>query len=214
MVLTDILLLVGAYLLGSIPTSVWVGRWACGIDIREHGSGNAGATNTVRVLGYKWGVPVLLFDILKGFLAVKLNTFASLLAGTEGFDGFSILLGILAVVGHIWPVFAKFKGGKGVATILGVVMAMQLLPTLIAFVVFMAVLIATRYVSVGSMLASLSYPISVYFLEPNATWPLVVFSFAVPVLLIFTHRANVKRLLEGKENKADFLFKKKKEDDK
>jgi len=210
MAITDYFLLIAAYLLGSIPTSVWVGRWACGIDIREHGSGNAGATNTVRVLGYKWGIPVLLFDILKGFLAVSLIHYSSLIQNTVLYDGYSIILGILAVIGHIWPVFAKFKGGKGVATILGVVMALQIIPTLIAFVIFMAILLTTRYVSIGSMIASLSYPLSVYLFELNTTWPLIVFSFAVPALLIFTHRANINRLLKGTENKADFLFKKKK----
>lgn len=211
MITTDYLLLIFAYLLGSIPTSVWVGKWACGIDIREHGSGNAGATNTVRVLGYKWGIPVLLFDILKGFLAVSLIQLSSIIPETELYHGFSIILGIMAVVGHIWPIFANFKGGKGVATILGVVMAMQLLPTLIAFAVFILILLTTRYVSVGSILASISYPISVFFLNLGTTWPLVVFSIAVPLLLIFTHRANIKRLWNGNENKADFLFKKKKE---
>jgi glycerol-3-phosphate acyltransferase PlsY len=209
MTIFDILLLPMAYLIGSIPTAIWVGRFSHGIDIREHGSGNAGATNTIRVLGYKWGIPVLIFDIFKGFLAVFLIHLSSLTPDSNVKDGFSIILGVLAVCGHIWPVFAGFRGGKGVATIFGVILALQLIPTLIAIVVFLVCLFITKYVSVSSMVAGVSFPVSVYFVHGYSSWPLMAFSFVVPILLIYTHRKNIKRLRNGEEGKADFIFGKK-----
>jgi acyl phosphate:glycerol-3-phosphate acyltransferase len=209
MTIIDFLLIPLAYLVGSIPTAVWVGRFSHGIDIREHGSGNAGATNTIRVLGYKWGIPVLIFDVFKGFIAVSLVHLSSLAGGSDAKDGFSIILGILAVCGHIWPAFAGFRGGKGVATIFGVILALQLIPTLIAIGVFLICLIICKYVSVSSMVAGLSFPVSMYFVHGYSSWPLTLFSFVVPALLIYTHRKNIKRLRNGKEGKADFIFGKK-----
>jgi glycerol-3-phosphate acyltransferase PlsY len=204
-----VVVIVLAYLLGSIPTAVWVGKIFHGIDVREHGSGNAGATNTIRVLGYKSGIPVLIIDMLKGYIAVTLSDFFAQSFSEHSFSGLQILLGIIAVVGHIWPLFAGFKGGKGVATMFGVLMALQIYPTLIGIAVFLICLFITRYVSVSSMAAGISFPISVYFIEGFQLWPLTIFALLIPFLFIYTHWSNIQRLRKGEESKADFLFKKK-----
>lgn len=196
-----------AYLTGAIPTSVWVGKIFFNIDIREHGSGNAGATNMMRVLGVKTGLPVLLFDIFKGWLAVK---YASLLkVYPEGISELMLLsigLGVIAVIGHIYPVYAGFRGGKGVASIFGVLLALNLLATLCAAGVFFLSLFITRYVSVSSMLAGISFPIWIVFIFSTDFLSLKIFSVLVALLLIITHKSNIKRLIKGEENRADFLF--------
>ena len=159
-VLFHILTLLGAYLLGAIPTSVWIGRHFFNIDIREHGSGNAGATNTIRVLGLKVGIPVLIIDVLKGFAAVNLIHLTDYYIPQSGdFISFQLLLGIAAIIGHIFPVYVGFKGGKGVATLFGIVLAIDPLPTLICIGIFVITLIITKYVSLSSMIAGFSFPI-------------------------------------------------------
>lgn len=191
-----------AYLLGSIPTAVWYGRVFHGVDIRNHGSGNAGATNSLRVLGKKAGVIVLLIDLLKGYLAVSL---ASVIIQHSDFQpvGYIVpLLGLAVVIGHIFPVFAQFKGGKGVATSLGVILAIHPFATLICVILFLLIVFATKYVSLGSMLGALAFPVQlvsgIWGLQPTT---IVIFGFVLAVLLIITHRENVKRLLAGNENK-------------
>ncbi len=199
-------LIVIAYLLGSIPTSVWVGKWFYHIDIREHGSGNAGATNTIRVLGWKAGLPVFLFDIAKGFVAVMLVSFTSLEPQTNSKIIFQLILGFTALLGHVFPVFASFKGGKGVATLLGVVLALSPLFAILAFFVFIIVLLLTHYVSVGSMLAGISYTLMIWI--SSSPLSLKIASLFMALALIATHRKNIKRLINKTENKATFLFKK------
>lgn len=191
-----------AYLLGSIPTAVWYGRVFHGVDIRNHGSGNAGATNSLRVLGKKAGVIVLLIDLLKGYLAVSLT---SIIIQNSDFQpvGYIVpLLGLAVVMGHIFPVFAQFKGGKGVATSLGVILAIHPLATLICVILFLLIVFATKYVSLGSMLGALAFPVQLvsgfWGLQPTT---IVIFGFILAVLLIITHHENVKRLLAGNENK-------------
>jgi glycerol-3-phosphate acyltransferase PlsY len=197
-----------AYLLGSIPTAVWVGKAFHGIDVREHGSGNAGATNVMRVLGVKTGVPVLLLDMLKGWFAVYLIHFQSTVAiQTESWILSSIVLGVFAVIGHIYPVFAGFRGGKGVATIAGVCFALHPLAMLSALAVFIVVLLIWKYVSLGSMIAGLSFPLWIIFVYRSAYQSLWIFAIIAACLLIFTHRKNIKRLREHTEGKATFLFK-------
>lgn len=193
-----------AYILGSIPSAVWIGTRFYGVDVREHGSKNAGATNTLRVLGPKAAIPVFALDFIKGFVAVMLVHFSDFTPGTAQFVNFQLLLGALAVVGHIAPIFAGFRGGKGVATLAGIGVALSPQAALLAIAIFAVVFIASRYVSVGSMTAGISYPIIVHLLEPNAPTPLVIFSNIVAVLLIFTHRKNIKRLFKGEENKISF----------
>jgi glycerol-3-phosphate acyltransferase PlsY len=197
-----------AYLTGAIPTSVWAGKIFHSIDIREHGSGNAGASNSMRVLGLKIGIPVLVFDVFKGWFAVNYaNLFHLYQGGTEARINISIVLGILAVAGHIFPVYAGFRGGKGVATIFGVLFALQPLPTLCAAGVFILFLLLFRIFSVGSMVAGLSFPLWIILVfRSDFTW-LNVFSIVVAVLLIITHRRNIGRLIRGEENRATFLFK-------
>lgn len=200
-VMEVLLLLIVAYLLGSIPTSVWIGKYFYGIDIREHGSGNAGATNTFRVLGKKPGIIVLLIDIIKGSLAVSLSyIFEDSLPANEFVD-IEIGLAIAAVFGHIFPVFAGFRGGKGVATLLGATVIITPISCAFALVVFLIVLFSTRYVSLSSMLAGISYPIILHFILNNQQKTLTIYSILIAVLLIITHRKNIRRLLSKTESK-------------
>jgi len=203
----NIFIIIGAYLLGSIPSAVWIGKAAKGVDVREHGSKNAGATNTMRVLGVKTGIPVLLIDICKGYAAVTLALFSPTFDPlTNAFVNFQLVLGAAAVLGHVFPVFAGFRGGKGVATIVGVLLALHWQATLIAIAVFLITLLISHYVSLGSLIMGLSFPISVICIFKTDSISLKIFSVAVSILLLVTHRKNISRLLKGKENKATFLF--------
>ncbi len=210
----QILMILAAYLLGAIPTSIWIGKRFYNIDIREHGSGNAGATNTIRVLGWKPGIPVLLFDIFKGWLAVNLIYFSRFYSPeSDAFVNFQILLGVSATLGHIFPVYARFKGGKGVSTLVGIVLAIDPLTTLICFCIFVLILLITKYVSLSSLIAGISFPILVILVFRTSIISLIIFSVSVAILLIFTHRKNIIRLLKGEESKADFLrIRRKKQD--
>ncbi|HON18828.1 MAG TPA: glycerol-3-phosphate 1-O-acyltransferase PlsY [Salinivirgaceae bacterium] len=196
-----------SYLLGSIPTAVWIGKSFYGIDVRQHGSGNAGATNTFRVLGKRPGIVVLLIDVLKGFAAVVVAGEIMHLAGIDELSWIKIVAGLVAVVGHIFPIFAQFKGGKGVATILGAVFGINPLASLIALIVFSIILITTHYVSLGSILASMTFPLIVFFIQHEPSIWMKSFSIFVPIMMILTHRPNIERLRHGKENKT-YIFKK------
>jgi len=211
MTLTNIILLLSAYLLGSIPSAVWIGKYFFKIDVREYGSGNAGATNTFRVLGKKAGIPVLLIDVLKGFFAVKLAYFQTSIVHDVQYNPFMNLmlaLGIAALLGHIFPVFAAFRGGKGIATLLGIVFAVMWQAALIAVGLFLVVLIISKYVSLGSMLAGLAFPLLIIFVFEDQALSLKVFSAVISVLVLVTHQKNITRLIQGVENKS-YLFKKK-----
>lgn len=201
-------LLLGAYLLGSIPTAVWWGKRYYGIDVREFGSGNAGATNTFRVLGKKAGIPVLFIDILKGTAAVLLAHLSSYPFDSTEFVSLELGLGIAALVGHVFPVFAGFRGGKGVATILGVVICLTPLSSLLVLAVFLTVLLATKYVSLSSMTAGVSFPIFLNLVLKNQNQTLMIFSLFVAGLLIVTHKKNISRLLKRQESKVDLFAKK------
>ena len=199
-------LIIGAYLIGSIPTAVWWGKRYYGIDVREFGSGNSGATNTFRVLGKKAGIPVLAIDILKGTLAVLLAHLSPYIYDTNPFVNIELGLGIAALIGHIFPIYAGFRGGKGVATILGVVICLTPLTSLMILFVFLTVLLTTRFVSLSSMLAGISYPIFLNVVLKNANETLMVYSVLVAVLLIITHKKNIVRLFKRQESKV-ILFK-------
>ncbi len=208
--LWNAVILLFAYLLGSVPNAVWIGRFFFNTDVREHGSKNAGSTNTIRVLGYKAGLPVLLLDILKGFLAVKLIYFTFYyIPATGEYINFQLLLGLAVIIGHIFPVFANFRGGKGVATLIGVILAIDPVSTVICIGVFLVTLIITKYVSLSSMIAGLSFPILVIVVFNTTTSSLVIFSLIVFVLLLFTHQKNIERLVRREESKANFLFRRK-----
>jgi glycerol-3-phosphate acyltransferase PlsY len=203
-----ILLLFGAYLLGSIPTAVWWGKRYYGIDVREFGSGNSGATNTFRVLGKKAGIPVLVIDIFKGTVAVLLAHFAPFVFDTNEFVNLELGLGIAVLIGHVFPLFAGFRGGKGVATILGVVICLTPITSLLVLLVFMIVLLSTRYVSISSMTAGLSFPFFLNIVLKNQNQILLLFSVFVSILLIITHKKNISRLLKKQESKVDLFIKK------
>lgn len=195
----------GAYLLGSIPTAVWAGRWFFGIDVRDHGSGNAGATNVYRVLGARTAIAVLLIDALKGAAAVALGQLVRHLFTTgEWYIVFLFLLGLLALVGHVFPLFAGFRGGKGIATLAGIIMVLFPEAMLICLGVFLLVFFTTRYVSLGSMLSALAFPAVVLWVLPQPLLPEIVFSLVVAVFVPLTHKNNIRRLLSGQENRIRF----------
>ena len=197
-----------AYLLGSIPTAVWLGKAKYGIDVREHGSKNAGATNTFRVLGKKPGIVVLLIDILKGFIAV----FIPFLAGVGDWDSneliqVKLVCALMAVIGHVLPLFAGFKGGKGVATSLGVIIAVHPEAAAICVILFLIVFIASKFVSLGAIVAACSFPLTIIlYFKTDSVW-LIAFSLVLSAAVIYAHRKNITRLLNGEENRMN-LFKK------
>lgn len=194
-----------SYLVGSIPFGLLTARAVTGIDIRQHGSGNIGATNVGRVVGKKWGLAVLLFDALKGFLPV-------LLLPRLVYDGqcnhLNVMCGVFAILGHMFPVWLKFRGGKGVATALGViiVLANSYWVVLAAVGVFAATLLISRIVSLSSMLAAITFAAGQFVGLGSAafskdTWSLATFSLAVPLLIIIRHRGNLQRLIQGTESR-------------
>ncbi len=200
-----------AYHLGSIPTAVWVGQAWYGIDVREHGSHNAGATNTFRVLGRKPGIIVLAVDIVKGFIAVSLVKWVNIIFVMEHtFDEIvevQVVCAIAAILGHIFPVFAGFKGGKGVATSLGVIIGLEPLSAMICIVIFLIVLIISNYVSLGAIVVSFIFPAVVWWVTDKSSDVLFIFSVILSLAVIASHRKNIKRLIKGEENKMN-LFKK------
>ncbi|MGB3948854.1 MAG: glycerol-3-phosphate 1-O-acyltransferase PlsY [Bacteroidia bacterium] len=204
----NIILLFVAYLLGSIPTAVWVGKYFYNIDVREHGSGNAGATNVFRVLGKKAGIPVLIIDVLKGLFATLLSTYSNLENNNSELIHFQLCLGLAALIGHIFPVFASFKGGKGIATLLGIIIAIVPSAALIAISVFLITLIGSRIVSLSSMVAALAFPIIIIFIQKTNEIALVIFSISISIIVIITHRKNIVRLLKNEESKISFKSKK------
>ncbi|MEI6885639.1 MAG: glycerol-3-phosphate 1-O-acyltransferase PlsY [Bacteroidota bacterium] len=202
MIIIQILL---AYLIGSIPSAVWIGKAVYGIDVRQHGSGNAGATNVIRVLGYKAGIPVLLFDVFKGWLAV----FMTSLFPDQGFTPDQVVYieigaAVAAALGHVFPVFAGFRGGKGVGTMAGVGIALYPLALLIVLGIFIGVLAVSRYVSLSSCIAASAFPLIVVFVTGEHHAGLVILSVFVTVFVLFTHRSNIIRLINGEENKFNF----------
>lgn len=207
--LGNIGLLLFAYLLGSIPSAVWIGKLLHGIDVREYGSGNAGATNTFRVLGKKAGIPVLVFDILKGFLAVKLIWISGkFLPGTQQFVNFELTLAICALLGHIFPVFAGFRGGKGVATLLGILCGVHPHAAAICAVMFLITLLLTHYVSLSSMMAAITFPVAIMFIYNETIPSMNIFAMFVCILVLITHQKNIERLLRGEEAKVKLVRRK------
>ena len=173
------------------------------IDIREYGSGNAGATNTFRVLGPKWGSFVMLVDVTKGVLATSLYILMPYYLTNElARTNFMIVLGLVAVVGHIFPVFANFKGGKGVATLLGMALAIQPIVALLCLVVFLITLISTRFVSLSSMLAGIAFMVLILFIFKEKETMYRLFAVIVAVMVVITHQKNITRLIKGTENKV------------
>jgi glycerol-3-phosphate acyltransferase PlsY len=195
-------LLLLAYLLGSIPTSVWIGKRFFEIDVREFGSGNAGATNTFRVLGRDAGIPVLIIDILKGTAAVSLAYLSQFAPDSNEFVNLQLGLGVATLVGHIFPVFAGFRGGKGVATMVGIVVCITPVSCALSLAIFLIILLSSRIVSLSSMFAGIAFPFMLNLVMGNSNTILTAFSIIVAGLLIITHRKNIRRILRKEENKV------------
>lgn len=204
--MNELLLIVLAYLIGSIPTAVWVSKYFFDIDIRDYGSGNAGATNTFRVLGSRWGSFVMVIDIIKGVIATSLYIVLPYYMADEwARTNLMIGLGLSAVMGHIFPIWAGFRGGKGVATLLGMAVAIQPLVAVCCIGVFLLVLYLTRFVSLSSILAGISFMVFILFIF-NEKEPLYrIFAVLVALMVVLTHQKNISRILKGTESKVPIL---------
>lgn len=210
-----------SYLVGSIPNSIIISKLVKGIDIRNYGSGNAGGTNVFRVLGWKWGVLAIILDAFKGALAVivvaRLYLDSFPFTNITPFDDFTlvqIICGITAVIGHIWTVFAGFKGGKGIATALGFLLTIITVDMLLALIVFTLTVSLSRYISLGSLLAAVSVPLilivreNIFGVDIPGYHTILPFVTALTLLVIYTHRKNIDRLIKGSESKISFVKKK------
>lgn len=199
-----IILVVIAYLLGSIPSSVWIGKGFFKIDVREHGSKNAGATNTFRVLGPKAGTIVFILDALKGFAAAQLIVWSQIpVTNPDIIVGMQVGLGLGAFLGHVFPIFAGFRGGKGVATLFGVILGIHPWAALIAFGIFLVVFLISKYVSLGSLTAGVSFPLLLIFVFDSTPVSLTIFSILVAVLIVLTHQKNIGRLVRNEEKRIE-----------
>lgn len=198
--IVTILIIIAAYLLGSISSAVFIGKRFHGIDIREHGSKNAGATNVLRVLGRRAALPVFAIDVAKGFAAVMLYHFSPY-KGTDFEFYLKLILVASVVLGHIFPLFTGFRGGKGVATLTGSVLAIHPPAVLLCILTFFIILAITHYVSLSSMTAGVLFPVYVRYLFGVKEWNIFIFGCIVAALLIITHRKNIGRLIKGTESK-------------
>jgi acyl phosphate:glycerol-3-phosphate acyltransferase len=204
--MNELLVILVAYLIGSIPTAVWTSRYFFDIDIRDYGSGNSGATNTFRVLGSKWGTFVMIVDMIKAIVAVKLVFFLPYAFQDDLYlVNMQLGLGLAAVLGHIFPVWANFRGGKGVASLFGMVLGIQPNVALCCVGIFILVLFLTRWVSLSSILASVAFPIFILFIfnEPEHLYR--IFAVTVGMLVLLTHQKNIGRILKGSESKVPIL---------
>ena len=207
--LVFLLIVIASYLTGAFPTSFLLGKFFYNIDIRKYGSGNAGATNTFRVLGTMSGVIVLLLDILKGYVVVNYIYFIKTktlleIVNTDLFFQYQIIFGIAAVMGHIFPVYINFKGGKGIATILGILISLNLIAALYSCVVFLVILFLTKYVSLSSIIACFFYSVFILFVCESNIQSEKIFSIFLPFLSLITHRKNIRRLIKKEETKVKF----------
>lgn len=206
MIIAYILDAIIAYLLGSISFSVIFSKKIAGIDVREEGSKNAGTTNVLRTVGKKAAALTLICDILKGVIAVLIGYAISFITKDLNAALLVQIAGIFAIIGHTFPVFFKFKGGKGIATSLGILLLVNYQIGLICLVFWLIIVIFTRMVSLGSIMAAILFPVLTIFIAQNylVEGNYIIFGIVVPVLVVFNHRSNVKRILEGKENKLSF----------
>ena len=198
-----------SYLTGAFPSAVFIGKIFYKIDVREFGSGNAGATNTFRVIGKKAGLIVLLMDVFKGWIAVTyinyINNYSTLLeSNPELFFETQLAFGIAAVIGHLFPIYTGFRGGKGIATMLGVLIAIHPFSAILSFLMFLIVVLLTRYVSLASIIASFIFPLLIILIFKSDNSSLNLFAFFVPILSLITHQKNIERLLKRKETKINF----------
>tara|TARA_B100001059_G_C17762703_1_gene543779 strand:+ start:409 stop:1041 length:633 start_codon:yes stop_codon:yes gene_type:complete len=201
-----IILLILSYLTGAFPSAVWYGRTFYNVDVREYGSGNAGATNTFRVLGKNAGIPVLFMDVFKGWLSVN---YIFLINSSNAFSPEllfenQLAFGIAAVIGHLFPIYTGFRGGKGIATMLGLLIGLQPYAAFFSLIVFVIILFVFRYVSLASMIASLAFPFFVMIILSSTNEPLNLFAIFVPILSLITHQKNIERLIRKEETKVKF----------
>ena len=204
--MNEFLLIIVAYLIGSIPTAVWVSKYFFGIDIREYGSGNAGATNTFRVLGSRWGSIVMLVDVIKGVAATSLYLFLPHYLTNELHQtNFMLGLGMASILGHIFPIWANFKGGKGVATLLGMAVAIQPIVAACCIAVFLIVLFLTRFVSLSSILSGIAFMVFILFVFNEQPTLYRIFAVMVALMVVLTHQKNIGRIINGTESKVPIL---------
>ena len=200
-----------AYFIGSIPSAIWVSKWFFGIDVRDYGSNNAGATNTFRVIGKVAGFIVLFFDILKGWISVKLLTNLIFYdPNSLEFINMQLIVGITAVLGHVFPIYEKFQGGKGVATLMGIILAINFSAAIGCVIIFLVIFLFFNYVSLGAIVAAIFFPIITIFILRVESLSLIYFSIFISILVILTHKPNIFRLLNKDENKMKINIKKSK----
>lgn len=208
--LSLILIIILSYLAGSIPTSIIVSKLFFGFDIRERGSGNAGGTNAFRIMGWKVGLAVMILDLGKGVLATYLVSQIRIDSLSWPIVYVQIIAGSAAVVGHIWTIFASFRGGKGVGTAAGMLLVLYPISFIICLLLFFLVLLTTRYVSVSSMSAAIALPVVLLLLnslfDRPLSSPLLALAISMAVLIVFTHRSNIQRLIQGNENRIKKIF--------
>ena len=207
--LNNVIAVLLAYFIGSIPSAIWVSKWFFGVDVRDYGSNNAGATNTFRVIGRVAGFTVLFFDILKGWVSVKILTSLILYEPQSSeFINMQLVVGITAVIGHVFPIYEKFQGGKGVATLMGIILAINFSAAIGCVVIFLLIFIFTNYVSLGAIVAAIFFPIITIFIIRVESISVVYFSIFISILVILTHKPNIYRLLNKDENKMKIKLKK------
>ena len=200
-----VLFIVLAYLIGSIPTALWIGRSTHGVDVREHGSKNAGATNTFRILGRKCGWIVLTIDVLKGLAASSLPLIFAEDYSKNELLLFQISTSLLCIIGHIFPVFAQFRGGKGVASALGIIIGLNPVSACISVVIFLVVFLVSRYVSLGAIITSITYPFVSFFIVKEESSLMIIFTTLLGLLVVLAHWKNIRRLMNGAESKMNLL---------
>jgi glycerol-3-phosphate acyltransferase PlsY len=201
-----IILLILSYLTGAFPSAVWYGRTFYNVDVREYGSGNAGATNTFRVLGKNAGIPVLFMDVFKGWLSVNyifLINSSNVFYPELLFEN-QLAFGIAAVIGHLFPIYTGFRGGKGIATMLGLLIGLQPYAAFFSLIIFVIIFFIFRYVSLASMIASIAFPFFVMIILSSTNEPLNLFAIFVPILSLITHQKNIERLIRKEETKVKF----------
>mgnify|MGYP001427063579 FL=1 len=207
--LNNVIAVLLAYFIGSIPSAIWVSKWFFGVDVRDYGSNNAGATNTFRVIGRVAGFTVLFFDILKGWISVKILTSLILYeANSSEFINMQLVVGTTAVLGHVFPIYEKFQGGKGVATLMGIILAINFSAAIGCVVIFLMIFIFTSYVSLGAIVAAIFFPIITIFIIRVESISVIYFSIFISILVILTHKPNIYRLLNKDENKMKIKLKK------
>ena len=207
--LNNVIAVLLAYFIGSIPSAIWISKWFFGVDVRDYGSNNAGATNTFRVIGRVAGFTVLFFDILKGWVSVKiLSSLILYEPNSYEFINMQLVVGITAVLGHVFPIYEKFQGGKGVATLMGIILAINFSAAIGCVVIFLMIFIFTSYVSLGAIVAAIFFPIITIFIIRIESISVIYFSIFISILVILTHKPNIYRLLNKDENKMKIKLKK------